>query len=115
MLLHCYANPEHEARVKAIVKRELPHAFVTASHELSQEYREFERCSTVAPNAYIGPVVSEYLGGMDQHLSESGFKGSFLVVQSTGGLSESLPAQRQCARPPEKGPGASWWSAGTPS
>ncbi|TMG79808.1 MAG: hydantoinase/oxoprolinase family protein, partial [Betaproteobacteria bacterium] len=106
MLLHCYANPEHEARVKAIVKRELPHAFVTASHELSQEYREFERCSTVAANAYIGPVVSEYLRGMDQHLSESGFKGSFLVVQSTGGLYESHQAQRQCVRMLESGPAA---------
>src|SRR4051812_2494220 len=40
LLLHCYANPAHELAVKAIVQQRLPHAFVTASHELSQEYRE---------------------------------------------------------------------------
>ena len=44
LLLHCYRNPAHEARVKEIVQQRLPHAFVSASHELSQEYREFERC-----------------------------------------------------------------------
>lgn len=106
MLLHCYVNPEHEARVKAIVQGELPNAFVTASHELSQEYREFERCSTVAANAYIGPVVSEYVRGIDEHLKQSGFAGSFLLVQSTGGLYESHQAQRQCVRMLESGPAA---------
>jgi len=106
MLLHCYVNPAHEARVKAIVRRELPHVFVTASHELSQEYREFERCSTVAANAYIGPVVSEYIRAMESHLERSGFGGSFLIVQSTGGLYESHQAQRQCVRMLESGPAA---------
>jgi N-methylhydantoinase A len=106
MLLHCYVNPAHEARVKAIVQRELPRAFVSASHELSQEYREFERCSTVAANAYIGPVVSEYVRAMDEHLKHSGFGGSFLLVQSTGGLYESHQAQSQCVRMLESGPAA---------
>ncbi|HET7366594.1 MAG TPA: hydantoinase/oxoprolinase family protein [Burkholderiales bacterium] len=106
MLLHCYVNPAHEARVKAIVQEELPHAFVTASHELSQEYREFERCSTVAANAYIGPVVSRYVRGIDEHLQQSGFGGSFLLVQSTGGLYESHQAQKQCVRMLESGPAA---------
>jgi len=106
MLLHCYVNPAHEARVKAIVRERLPRAFVTASHELSQEYREFERCSTVAANAYIGPVVSEYLDGIDAHLKRSGFGGSFLLVQSTGGLYEAHQAQAQCVRMLESGPAA---------
>ncbi|MEC8289892.1 MAG: hydantoinase/oxoprolinase N-terminal domain-containing protein, partial [Pseudomonadota bacterium] len=51
LLLHCYANPAHELRVKEIVEEELPSAFVSTSHELSREYREFERCSTVVANA----------------------------------------------------------------
>jgi len=106
MLLHCYVNPAHEARVKAIVERRLPRAFVTASHELSQEYREFERCSTAAANAYIGPVVREYVRGIDAHLKRSGFTGSFLLVQSTGGLYESQQAQVQCVRMLESGPAA---------
>ncbi|HUK04468.1 MAG TPA: hydantoinase/oxoprolinase family protein, partial [Burkholderiales bacterium] len=106
MLLHCYVNPAHEARVKAIVERRLPRAFVTASHELSQEYREFERCSTAVANAYIGPVVREYVRGIDAHLKRSGFTGSFLLVQSTGGLYESQQAQVQCVRMLESGPAA---------
>lgn len=106
MLLHGYANPAHEARVKAIVRQRLPRAFVTASHELSREYREFERCSTVAANAYIGPEVSEYLRGIDEHLKHAGFAGSFLIVQSTGGLYESHQARSQCVRMLESGPAA---------
>lgn len=106
MLLHCYVNPAHETRVKAIVQERLPRAFVTASHELSQEYREFERCSTAVANAYIGPVVSEYLRGIDGHLRHSGFRGSFLLVQSTGGLYESHQAQIECVRMLESGPAA---------
>jgi N-methylhydantoinase A len=106
MLFHCYRNPAHEARVKAIVQDRLPHAFVTASHELSQEYREFERCSTVAANAYIGPRVSQYVASIDAHLNRSGFAGHFLLVQSTGGLYESKQAQAQCVRMLESGPAA---------
>ena len=106
ILLHCYVNPAHEARVKAMVQEALPHAFVTASHELSQEYREFERTSTVAANAYIGPVVSKYVRGIEEHLQHAGFRGSFLLVQSTGGLYESHQAQQQCVRMLESGPAA---------
>jgi N-methylhydantoinase A len=106
MLLHSYVNPAHEARVKEIVRERLPYAFVTASHELSREYREFERCSTVAANAYIGPVVSEYLREIDEHLDRSGFGGSFLLVQSTGGLYESHQARTECVRMLESGPAA---------
>jgi N-methylhydantoinase A len=106
MLLHCYVNPAHETRVKTIVQQRLPRAFVTASHELSQEYREFERCSTAVANAYIGPVVSGYVRGIDAHLKRSGFGGSFLLVQSTGGLYESRQAHSQCVRILESGPAA---------
>jgi len=106
LLLHCYRNPDHEQRVKAIVEKRLPRAFVSASHELSQEYREFERTSTVVANAYIGPRVSQYIAGIDKHIRSSGFKGSFLVVQSTGGLYESHQAQVHCVRSLESGPAA---------
>ena len=106
LLLHCYRNPDHEQRVKAIVQSRLPKAFVSASHELSQEYREFERTSTVVANAFIGPRVSQYIAGIDRHIRAEGFDGSFLVVQSTGGLYESHQAQVQCVRMLESGPAA---------
>src|SRR5882672_10598211 len=106
MFLHSYVNPAHEVRTREIVQERLPHAFVTASHELSREYREFERCSTVVANAYIGPVVSEYVRGIDERLKQSAFEGSFLLVQSTGGLYESHQARTQCVRMLESGPAA---------
>ncbi len=106
MLLHSYVNPAHERRIKEIAQKRLPNAFVTASHELSREYREFERCSTVVANAYIGPVVSEYVRGIDERLKQSGFEGPFLLVQSTGGLYESHQARTECVRMLESGPAA---------
>ncbi len=66
LFLNCYVNPAHEQRAKKLLEARHPDMFVSASHELSQEYREFERCSTVAANAYIGPRVRRYLGG-DRH------------------------------------------------
>lgn len=106
LLLHCYANPAHELRVREIVEEELPDVFVSTSHELSQEYREFERCSTVVANAYIGPRVKGYIGGINERIRADGFDGSFLVVQSTGGLYDGEQAQRQCVRMLESGPAA---------
>jgi N-methylhydantoinase A len=106
LFLNCYAKSEHEARAKAILEADHPDMFVSASHELSQEYREFERCSTVVANAYIGPKVRRYIGEIDQHIRGAGFAGSFLIVQSTGGLYEAEQARSQCIRMLESGPAA---------
>jgi N-methylhydantoinase A len=106
LLLHSYRNPAHESRVKELVKQEMPDAFVSASHELSQEYREFERASTVVANAYVGPRVAEYLAQLEQHLKKHGFGGDFFVVQSTGGLFPIEHARRDCVRMLESGPAA---------
>jgi N-methylhydantoinase A len=106
LFLHCYRYPDHEARAKKLLEERHPGMFVSASHELSQEYREFERCSTVVANAYIGPKVRSYIGGIENHLRASGFRGSFLVVQSTGGLYEADQAQKYCVRMLESGPAA---------
>jgi N-methylhydantoinase A len=106
LFLNCYAKPDHEARAKRILETNHPDMFVSASHELSQEYREFERCSTVVANAYIGPKVRRYVGEIDQHIRRAGFHGSFLIVQSTGGLYEAEQAQHQCIRMLESGPAA---------
>jgi N-methylhydantoinase A len=106
LFLHSYCNPAHERRVKAIIAESHPHLFVTASHELSQEYREFERTSTAAANAYVGPRVRRYLGEMGDHLEAAGFDGDFLVVQSTGGLFGHDEARQACIRMLESGPAA---------
>jgi N-methylhydantoinase A len=106
LFLHSYRNPAHEQRVKEIIEETHPHLFVTASHELSQEYREFERTSTAAANAYVGPRVRGYLGEMGEHLAAAGFAGDFLIVQSTGGLFGVEEAQSACIRMLESGPAA---------
>jgi N-methylhydantoinase A len=106
ILLHSYRNAAHEQQVKAAIQRALPNAFITASHELSQEYREFERASTVAANAYIGPTVDRYLGQIEDRLTEAGFSGDFYAVQSTGGLIPVKHARRECVRMLESGPSA---------
>jgi N-methylhydantoinase A len=106
LFLNCYAKHEHEARAKAILERNHPKMFVSASHELSEEYREFERCSTVVSNAYIGPIVRRYIGEIDDHIRNEGFHGSFLIVQSTGGLYEAEQAKSHCVQMLESGPAA---------
>lgn len=106
VLLHCYANSAHERRVAQIVRERLPGVFIATSHELSREYREFERSSTAAANAYIGPRVSGYLAEMESEIRRSELTGPFLIVQSSGGLYESSQARQQCVRMLESGPAA---------
>jgi N-methylhydantoinase A len=106
LFLNCYRNADHEARAKALLEANHPAMFVSASHQLSQEYREFERCSTVVANAYIGPKVRSYLSEISEHVTQAGFSGAFLVVQSTGGLYEAEQAKSHCIRMLESGPAA---------
>src|SRR5256884_1865130 len=106
LFLNCYAKRDHEARAKAILERNHPEMFVSASHELSEEYREFERCSTVVANAYVGPIVRGYLGEIEDRIRSGGFSGSFLIVQSTGGLYDADQAKDHCVRMLESGPAA---------
>jgi N-methylhydantoinase A len=106
LFLNCYARHEHEARAKAILEKNHPTMFVSASHELSEEYREFERCSTVVANAYVGPIVRRYIGEIEGHLRGEGFAGSFLIVQSTGGLYDAQQAKNHCVRMLDSGPAA---------
>jgi N-methylhydantoinase A len=106
LLLHSYRNPMHEMRVKELLTEQLPGVFITASYELSREYREFERVSTVAANAYIGPRVRGYVEEIEAHIQRERFEGSFLIVQSTGGLFPSAQATRECVRMLESGPAA---------
>jgi N-methylhydantoinase A len=104
LFLHSYRAPAHELRAKEVLLEENPDWFVTASHELSREYREYERTSTVAANAYVGPLVSAYLSDLERRLATDGFAGNLLVMQSNGGLSDVEIARRQCIQMMESGP-----------
>jgi N-methylhydantoinase A len=106
LFLNCYARHDHEARAKTILENNHPQMFVSASHELSEEYREFERCSTVVANAYVGPMVRGYIGEIEDHIRGDGFSGSFLIVRSTGGLYAADQAKKHCVHMLESGPAA---------
>lgn len=104
LFLHSYRAPEHELRMCEILRQTEPKLFLSASHELSREYREYERTSTVAANAYVGPKVSQYLGDLERRLRQEKFAGHLMIMQSNGGLSDVETARRQCIQMMESGP-----------
>jgi N-methylhydantoinase A len=106
LFLHSYANPIHELRAKELIQEYLPEVFVTSSHEISKEYREFERTSTIAANAYIGPKVNHYLKQINHRLNDESFNGTFFIIQSSGGLYDLNRAQKDCIQMLESGPAA---------
>jgi 5-oxoprolinase (ATP-hydrolysing) len=85
-LLHSYLNPMHEQRIKQIVQEEFPEAFLSISSEVVPLYREFERFSTTALNAYVGPKVSRYLAKLSAEVKELGYTREVLLMQSSGGM-----------------------------
>jgi N-methylhydantoinase A len=103
-LLHSYANPAHEEALGQIVASIHPNAYVTLSHRILREYREYERTSTAAVNAYVGPVVAGYLGSLRKRLQAQGFKGEVLVMQSGGGVMSLDTAIQTPVRMMESGP-----------
>jgi N-methylhydantoinase A len=93
--LHSYANPENELRMRDVLAKVAPGVEVTLSHELSREYREYERTSTAVLDAYIKPIVRRYLRTLDGELAEAGFTGQFLTTHSAGGAMTAAVARDQ--------------------
>jgi len=62
--IHSYANPEHECRTREIIQELYPEAAVTLSHEITREWREYERTNTTVLNAYVQPIAARYLAAM---------------------------------------------------
>ncbi|HEY7676572.1 MAG TPA: hydantoinase/oxoprolinase family protein, partial [Candidatus Methylomirabilis sp.] len=87
--LHAYANPAHERRALEICRREMPGAYVTASHEVLPVFREYERFSTTVVSAAVGPITERYLTALTHRMRELGFGGVLYLVQG-GGLVQSV-------------------------
>jgi N-methylhydantoinase A len=103
--LHSYANPSHERRAAEIVREEWPEAAVTASHELTSEWREYDRASTVVLDAYVKPVASRYLAALAVRLEEAGVPSSTrYCMQSNGGVSRVDVAAQTPINLVESGP-----------
>jgi N-methylhydantoinase A len=84
-LLHAYRDPSHERVVVEELRRRLPDAHVVASHEVAPEFREYERASTTAADAYLGPVVARYLRALADAAAAAGLPEP-LVMRSSGGV-----------------------------
>ena len=84
-LLFSFRDAEHELRVAAELRRRLPDAHVVASHEVSPEFREYERASTTAIDAYLGPTIAGYLDALAHEATAAGLPEP-LVMRSSGGV-----------------------------
>jgi N-methylhydantoinase A len=84
-LLHSYRHAEHERAVAEELRRRLPDAHVVASHELAPEFREYERASTTAADAYLGPLTARYLRALARAVADAGLPEP-LVMRSSGGV-----------------------------
>jgi len=93
--LHSYANPAHERRMGEILREVAPEIEVSLSHELSREYREYERTSTAVLDAYIKPKIRSYLLDLDAQLISRAFTGRFLMTRSGGGAMTATAARDQ--------------------
>ena len=104
--LHAYRNPEHERAVAAMLRERAPDVYVSASHEISPEFREYERTMTTAINAFVGPVVSAYVAALVARLAERRFAGILQVMQSNGGIVPAPAAGANAVRTLLSGPAA---------
>ena len=93
-LLHSYVNPAHEERIARILRDEFPALSVSASSEISREYREYERSMTTVLDAYIRPIFERYIGELQDGLRAGGFAGQFMVMRSSGGATTAELATR---------------------
>ncbi len=103
-LLHSYVNPGHEKAVGQAVAKAMPDAYLSLSHEILREYREFERMSTTVVNAYIGPTVGGYVSGLESNLAKIGFAGNLSIMRSNGGVMTPAVATTRPAAMMESGP-----------
>jgi len=99
-LLHSYANPEHEIRVKEILLS-AGNFYVSLSHEIVREFREYERTSTTVINAYLTPVMDRYITHLSSKLNEGD---ALLVMQSGGGLTGAERIKKEAVRTLLSGP-----------
>jgi N-methylhydantoinase A len=86
LFLHAYRNPEHEVAAAAHLRRRLPGVHITASHEVSGRWREYERGNTAVLTAYVRPIIDRYLENLEQALEHHGYRGPRYVMQSSGGV-----------------------------
>lgn len=105
-LLNAYANPEHEMALARMIRERAPEIAVSSSHEVSPEFREYERSVTTLVNAFVGPIVESYISKLDGGLREAGYNSVLRIMQSNGGVMPAASAGRNAVRMMLSGPAA---------
>ncbi len=83
--LWSFLHPEHELRVKEMIRRIAPEVFVSCSVDIAPKWGEYERTTAAVLNAYIGPVMAKYLGNLDTRLKSAGYRHPLQIAQCAGG------------------------------
>ena len=110
-LLHSYANPAHEQAVLDEVRRLWPDVSAVASHQITREWREYERSSTAVLSAYVQPIAQRYLSRLHDGLRGSGFDGQMYIMQSNCGVDSVSHTQEIPITMVESGPASGFWGA----
>ncbi len=102
--LYAFVDPVHEQRARSIVEAEMPDAFITCSNEVAPEFREYERFSTTAVNASLGPVMESYVRRLEGRVAELDIPVAPHITQSNGGVISCSTAATEPVRTVLSGP-----------
>lgn len=109
--LHSYANISHEEAALAEVRRLWPDIAVVASHQITREWREYERTNTAVLSAYVQPVAQKYLNKLNAGLQSRGFSRNLYIMQSNCGVDSLEKTSQTPITIVESGPASGFWGA----
>ncbi|MBL0372364.1 hydantoinase/oxoprolinase family protein [Rhizobium sp. KVB221] len=109
--LHSYANPSHEQATIAEIKRLWPEIATVASHQITREWREYERTNTAVMSAYVQPTAERYLTRLNEGLAAKGFDGNLFIMQSNCGVDSLDSVKKIPITMVESGPASGFWGA----
>ena len=109
--LHSYADPSHEERTLAELKRLWPEVATVASHQITREWREYERTNTAVLSAYVQPTAERYLSRLKDGVTGKGFAGSLYIMQSNCGVDTLDSVSKIPITMVESGPASGFWGA----
>jgi N-methylhydantoinase A len=110
-LLHAYADPHHEQAVLERVRELWPEVSVVASHQITREWREYERTSTAVLSTYVQPIAERYLTRLADGVRERGFDGQLYIMQSNCGVDSVERTKEIPITMIESGPASGFWGA----
>ena len=104
--LHAYAHPDHERACRDHLRERLDGVAITASSDVTREWREYERTSTAVLNSYVQPRVASYVSELEQRLHSAGLEGPLQIMQSNAGTATATAARERPIYLVESGPAA---------